>query len=140
MSSPPRVAIATITITALDAPRLARFWRDLLGYAVAPNHSSSVLLTDPAGVGPSLLIQPRETPVDPAVAGHPIHIDLRPEDQRASVARAISLGAEHLDVGQTGDEGWVVLADPEGHALCILESLSDHAARMAVDPGVATHI
>ena len=133
------VAVATITIAARDAPRLARFWRDVLGYAVAPNHSSSVLLCDPADVGPALLIQPRDRFAAPE-AGHLIHLDLRPDDQAATVARALTLGATHLDIGQAGDEGWVVLADPEGHAFCVLESRAAHGVRDATNPGTPTCI
>ena len=29
------------------------------------------------------------------------------------------------DVGQTGDEGWHVLADPEGNEFCLLERRLD---------------
>jgi hypothetical protein len=31
-----------------------------------------------------------------------------------------SLGATRSDIGQTGNESWVVLADPEGNEFCIL--------------------
>jgi hypothetical protein len=36
------------------------------------------------------------------------------------VDRVIGLGARHVDIGQTGDQSWVVLADPEGNEFCIL--------------------
>jgi hypothetical protein len=49
-----------------------------------------------------------------------IHFDFRPDDQQAEVERVIALGARHADIGQTGDESWVVLADPEGNEFCIL--------------------
>ncbi len=35
------------------------------------------------------------------------------------VDRLLELGARHLDIGQ-GDVSWVVLADPEDNALCVL--------------------
>jgi hypothetical protein len=37
------------------------------------------------------------------------------------VARALDLGARHLDVGQLPDEEHVVLADPEGDEFCVIE-------------------
>jgi hypothetical protein len=37
------------------------------------------------------------------------------------VARLIALGARHADVGQTGDEQFTVLADPEGNEFCVLD-------------------
>jgi hypothetical protein len=43
------------------------------------------------------------------------------EDQQRTIATALSLGGRHHDVGQTGDEGFIVLADPEGNELCAIE-------------------
>ena len=51
-----------------------------------------------------------------------LHIDLRPGDRDAEVARALALGATHVDIGQ-GTQTWVVLADPEGNEFCILRAL-----------------
>ncbi len=48
------------------------------------------------------------------------HLDLRTTDVDAEVERVLALGATRADVGQTGDEGFVVLADPEGNEFCIL--------------------
>ena len=52
-----------------------------------------------------------------------LHIDLRPEDQAAEVARAEAMGATRVDIGQ-GEPTWVVLADPEGNEFCILRALT----------------
>ena len=49
-----------------------------------------------------------------------LHLDLRPDDQAAEVARFEQLGARRADVGQTSEHTWVVLADPEGNEFCIL--------------------
>ncbi|GAA4042358.1 hypothetical protein GCM10022233_09170 [Streptomyces shaanxiensis] len=49
-----------------------------------------------------------------------LHLDFRPEDQDAEVSRLLALGARHVDVGQTGEESWVTLADPEGNEFCVL--------------------
>jgi hypothetical protein len=54
-----------------------------------------------------------------------IHLHLtsaRPEDQERTVARALALGATHLDVGQRPEEAHVVLADPEGNEFCVIEA------------------
>lgn len=129
-----QVRIATVTMKS-DRPRtVARFWRDLLGYEVAPNHSDSIMLVAPGQ--PSLLIQPSEH----AVPAGAIHLDLRPDDQARCVETALRLGATHADVGQTRDEGWVVLADPGGNLFCVLSSLDHHAELSARDPGVPTLI
>lgn len=125
------IRLHTITIQARDAAVVGRFWRDFLGYEVAPNHSDSVLLS---GDGPSLLIQPA---AEPSAPGR-IHVDLRPDDAAAEVERALTLGARLADVGQTGREGWTVLSDPEGNLFCVLQSRGEFEAALAVDPGECT--
>lgn len=58
------------------------------------------------------------------VAQNPIHFDLTStsiDDQQSSVTELIAHGAEPTDVGQAGDEGHVVLSDPEGNEFCVLE-------------------
>jgi hypothetical protein len=56
---------------------------------------------------------------EPKTTKNRLHLDLRPLDQEAEVARLVALGATYADVGQ-GDETWVVLADPEGDEFCVL--------------------
>ena len=41
-------------------------------------------------------------------------------DQDAELERLLALGARPADVGQTGDEQWHVLQDPEGNEFCLL--------------------
>jgi hypothetical protein len=48
-----------------------------------------------------------------------LHLDFRPVDQEAEVARLEAHGAQRVDVGQ-GEQPWVVLADPEGNEFCVL--------------------
>ncbi|MEV0119721.1 VOC family protein [Streptomyces sp. NPDC050844] len=48
-----------------------------------------------------------------------LHLDFRPDDQDAEVARLLAHGAQHVDIGQ-GDQSWVVLTDPEGNEFCVL--------------------
>lgn len=126
--------IATVTLKTHRPNEVARFWRELLGYRVAPNHSNSVKLV--GDDGPTLLIQPSDHPMEQGV----IHLDLRPEDQPACVQRALELGATLADIGQAGDKGWVVMADPGGNLFCILQSEVDYQVSLADDPGTPTPI
>jgi hypothetical protein len=52
-----------------------------------------------------------------------LHLDFRPDDHDAAVARLISLGATRADIGQ-GEQTWVVLRDPENNEFCVLRSRS----------------
>ena len=55
-----------------------------------------------------------------------VHLDLNPggdagpDDREAEIGRILALGARRVDIGQTGEESWTVLADPEGNEFCIL--------------------
>ena len=46
-------------------------------------------------------------------------------DQDAELERLLALGARPADVGQTGDEQWHVLQDPEGNEFCLLRKRLD---------------
>jgi hypothetical protein len=58
-----------------------------------------------------------------------LHIDLRPDDQAAEVARLEGLGARRIEVGQGPAANWVVMADPAGNEFCVLRPLT--AAELA---------
>jgi hypothetical protein len=60
------------------------------------------------------------------VAKNRIHFDVSPVDvpQADEVERILALGATRADIGQTGEESWTVLADPEGNEFCVLRSLA----------------
>ena len=51
-----------------------------------------------------------------------LHVDVSPADgdQGAELSRLLAAGARMTDIGQRGDEGWHVLADPEGNEFCLL--------------------
>jgi len=55
-----------------------------------------------------------------------VHIDVNPSGcgQPEELVRLLALGARRVDVGQ-GDVPWVVLADPEGNELCLLDRRVD---------------
>ena len=56
-----------------------------------------------------------------------MHFDLNPtdRDQQAELERLLALGARFADVGQTGEEQWHVLLDPEGNEFCLLRGRLD---------------
>ena len=50
------------------------------------------------------------------------------EHQRRTVETALRLGGRHLDVGQAPDDTHVVLADPAGNELCVIEPGNNYLA------------
>src|SRR3954468_9242055 len=119
--------IQCFDIDAADPVALASFWEEALGWRRTFDSAEEVGLEPPEhsvwdGVAPDLLFL--RVPDDKADKNR-LHLDLRPDDQAAEVARLESLGARRVDVGQQ-DPSWVVLADPEGNELCVLRALEGY--------------
>ena len=105
-----------VIVHSLDPVTLGQWWADALGWVVV--HSSA----DEFEIRPA----PDRTPGldfvrldEPKKAKSRLHLDFRPDDQGAEVARLVAHGARRVDIGQ-GDRPWVVLADPEGNEFCVL--------------------
>ena len=115
-----------IVVDCLDPASLGRWWADLLGWRITYEIDDELVLEPPEGspedgVSPDLLFG--RVPESKHIKNR-LHIDLRPDDQEREVARAEALGATRVDVGQTDDVTWVVLADPEGNEFCILRAVT----------------
>jgi hypothetical protein len=52
-----------------------------------------------------------------------LHLDLRPADQSAEVARLEALGARRASSGQ-GGVSWVTMTDPDGNEFDVLQPLA----------------
>ncbi len=120
------IRIQCLCIDSPDPAKIASFWADVLGWRRTFDEPDQVCLEPPAGspedgVAPDLLFL--RVP-EAKMAKNRLHLDLRPKDQAAEVARLEELGARRVDVGQGAEVSWVVLADPDGNELCVLRPLS----------------
>ncbi|MDO9397497.1 MAG: VOC family protein [Herbiconiux sp.] len=115
--------IEQLSIDAANPRTLAAWWAEALGWQVTddgedpndPSEEYEVAHADRRQ--PILLFLP--VPEAKTVKNR-LHLDFRPDDQAAEVARLEQLGATRVDVGQGDDVTWVVLADPEGNEFCVL--------------------
>ena len=118
------ITIECLSIDTNDPATLARWWADALQWQIVEEDDDEIALQPPdgggSGVGLRELLFAR-VPEGKQVKNR-LHLDLRPDDQGAEVARFESLGARRVDVGQPSDVTWVVLSDPEGNEFCILRS------------------
>jgi hypothetical protein len=114
--------LAALVFDANDPHGLARFWSAALGWEVDDSEGAGCVglkATD----GTPWRIEFRPVP-EPKTGRNRIHLDLTStslDDQQASVSLLLERGAHHVDVGQRPDEPHVVLADPEGNELCVIE-------------------
>ncbi|MCW2613800.1 MAG: glyoxalase [Frankiales bacterium] len=75
---------------------------------------------DPCGAQPTLVLSASG---EPRRGKLPLHLDVNATDRGQDDELERLLGpAVRADVGQTGEEGWHVLADPEGNEFCLLRS------------------
>jgi predicted enzyme related to lactoylglutathione lyase len=112
-------SLVALSVLALDPHRVARFWAGLLGRTPAPGDGTVLLPHDDTGF--ALRFVPTEVPKTGQNRAHPDLTSTSLADQRGTVQRALDLGGRHVDVGQRGDEGHVVLGDPEGNEFCVIE-------------------
>ncbi|MCY7400828.1 MAG: VOC family protein [Nocardioides sp.] len=95
-----------LVVRTPDPERLSAFWDGLLADSEVPIRLRYAQSDLPRG----LLNQIH------------FHLSSNTASQEATVARALELGAIHLDVGQLPEEGHVVLADPDGNEFCVIEA------------------
>jgi hypothetical protein len=117
-------SLASVVIDAADPGRLARFWSEAAGWPLLDEGPHGATLRDPTGRSPDLdfVLVPDVRAGRNETGKNRLHLDVRPApggDRDEEVRRLLALGATPLDVGQR-DVDWVVLADVEGNAFCVL--------------------
>lgn len=111
--------IAAIAIDAVNPRLIADFWRDVLGWReVAADAEGITIAASRQGPTIDVLAVP-----DSKSVKNRLHLDLRADGSSTAeeLRRLLALGAIHVDVGQSPQVSWVVLADPEGNEFCLLE-------------------
>ena len=95
----------------------------MLGWPILSEREREVVI-GPADDGPvGICFMPSP---DDKIVKNRVHLDLNPGpdasggEREAEIERLIALGARSVDVGQRGDETWIVLADPEGNEFCVV--------------------
>ncbi len=108
-----------MVIDAHDLPRLARFWSAVLDWPILSEREREIVIgpdeTSPVGI--CFMPSP-----DQKRTKNRIHLDLTTgaHDREEEIQRILGLGATRVDIGQTGEESWLVLADPEGNEFCVV--------------------
>ena len=118
------IRIECTSVDAFDPQAQAQWWATALGWQVTEADDDEVAIrplarSSEASAVPEILFL--RVPEAKAVKNR-IHLDLRPDDQAAEVARLEAMGATRADIGQGDDVTWVVLADPEGNEFCVLRN------------------
>ena len=113
------VRLQAVTFDVADAATVSAFWAGLLDREVLVEPGGALVTGDQTQVG--LRFVTSETP---QVGARRLHLHLTStslDDQQQTVDKALGLGGRHHDVGQAPEDRFVVLADPEGNELCVIE-------------------
>jgi len=108
-----------IVIDTYDLPRLARFWTQALGWQVLSERDQEIVIGPDVTAPVGICFMPV---TDVKTVKNRVHLDLTTSaaDRDAEIGRLLALGASRVDIGQTGQESWTVLADPEGNEFCVV--------------------
>jgi hypothetical protein len=110
-----------VTIDTPDPQTLGRWWCDALSWVIVSADEQEVEIRPNPETTPGILFI---RVADGKSAKNRLHLDLRPDDQAAEVARLEAMGARQIDIGQ-GQPSWVVLEDPEGNEFCVLREIQN---------------
>ena len=114
------VHLVAVTFDVVEPALAATFWAGLLGRDVVDETGGACLVPgDETQVGLRFVAIATEHP-----GPHRVHLHVTsssPGDQHHKAEQAVALGGRPIDVGQRPDEGHLVLADPCGVELCVIE-------------------
>ena len=111
--------IGAISVDSNDPPALAGFWAAVLGWIEIDRDETGVSLAAPGTRMPTFDVL--KVPEGKTVKNR-LHLDLRADgiSTAEELERLLALGSRRIDIGQSPDVSWVVLADPEGNEFCLL--------------------
>lgn len=126
----------SVVVDAHDIATLGRWWAETLDFVTVYASDDEVVIV-PRWVDAQARVeddadwrrQPQGIVFVPVPEGKSVknrlHIDLAPhlsQDREAEIAALIARGATRVDVGQSAEVSWTVLADPEGNEFCVLSA------------------
>lgn len=116
--------ITELVVDCRDPDYLARFWCEVLGFVVLGKEGDDVEIGPRDGEGDHRLTLVFSRTEEPKSSKLRLHFDVNStdRDQDAELERLRAAGARLADVGQSGQESWYVLADPEGNEFCLLRA------------------
>lgn len=111
--------IAVIAIDAVQPRIVANFWRAALGWEEIETDDDVISIAPTAATWPTIDIA---AVAETKNTKNRLHLDVRADECSSAeeLQRLLDLGAQRVDVGQSTDVSWIVLADPEGNEFCLL--------------------
>ena len=131
----PELKLDLVVLDCPDPSALARFYAEILGWAVEEEPSEHFVTLEPPGGGvtpgnpdgrTTLAFQRVEDWVAPSWPGgaHPqqFHLDFSVPDIAAAEPAVLASGARRHEHQPSQDGGFVVYLDPAGHPFCLVSA------------------
>ncbi len=121
--------LVSVVVDSSDPVALGRWWARALGWTVVHQSADEVDVA-PADAAPGQLELVFVPVPDTKTGPNQVHLDLASSstgDQQRTVATLVAAGAKRIDLGQSADALFTVLADPEGNEFCVLEPRTENA-------------
>ena len=113
------VTLHHVVVDTRDLPGLARFWTQALHWKILSERDREIVIGPDENSPVGMCFMPV---TGPKTVKNRVHLDLTTSaaDRDTEIERLLALGARRVDIGQTGEESWTVLADPEGNEFCVI--------------------
>ena len=119
--------ISHTSFDAINAYAQSAFWSQVLDFTEDPDdpnepeHEECLIISRDRSQLLLFITVP-----DSKTVKNRVHLDLTTgaDDRDAEIERLLRLGARRVNIGQTGEESWTVLADPEGNEFCVVRPKS----------------
>ncbi|WP_439663836.1 VOC family protein [Lentzea sp. HUAS TT2] len=108
--------LTTIVLDCAEPGPLAEFYRAVTGWTITSSDDSAYL--GESGVQLAFVRVPDYQPPQWPGSDKQAHLDFQVADVALAVKQLLELGATKPEF-QPGDGQWTVLADPQGHLLCL---------------------
>ena len=117
---PPEIKIGSIVIHCREFDKMMSFWQQALHYVPRePAQPGWVVLRDPRGRGPNVSLN--QVPEKRSGKRSRLHLDLYTTDREGEVQRLIGIGAVPYPWRHKPDDDFIVLEDPDGNLVCVIQ-------------------
>jgi catechol 2,3-dioxygenase-like lactoylglutathione lyase family enzyme len=114
--------IGSVVIECINFDKMLAFWQEALHYITRePAKGGWAVLRDPAGRNTNVSLN-QVQPSEKLTRRNWLHFDLYTSNQKDEVERLLKLGATRHPQEYEPNDDFVVLEDPDGNLLCVVDT------------------